>query len=330
MSTDTKDLQVYLKLNELRQGQNNTKEVHDFSQNEHHGIAQGLPMPTADDRFGSCLHLGKQDSIRIDKGSQNKGINLLAGKNDSFTLGFWFKPTVEEVKEGDTAIVLSVKSETKAEQQSLTIVQKTLASSQESTPPNECSLQVEINGKDVIDVTSPGRIKYGEWNHVAIAIDRKGEQPKIEVYLNELGMTLNEDVAMLGSLILKNCVIELAPQLDQQKFTGQSAHLRIYNGLLALAELKKEIQDDADEQVYGMVDGSFLPMDGGWKEIKVGRVFTATATNSVATKWDMGQSEYVAQRGHYENFTEKFETLLPPDSPCKKVFVTDEACWITN
>jgi len=244
MNTDTKDLQVYLKLNELRQGQNSTKEVHDFSQNEYHGIALGLPTPTADDRFGSCLHLGKQDSIRIDKGSQNKGINLLAGKSDSFTLGFWFKPTVEEVKEGDTAIVLSVKAEMKAEQQSLTIVQKTLASSQESTPPNECSLQVEINGKDVIDATSPGRIKYGEWNHVAIAIDRKGEQPKIEVYLNELGMTLNVDNTMLGSLILKNCVIEIAPQLDQQKFTGQAAHLRIYNGLLALAELKKEIQDD--------------------------------------------------------------------------------------
>lgn len=92
----------------------------------------------------------------------------------------------------------------------------------------------------------------------------------------------------------------------------------------------QQIQDQPNGQVYGMMDGSFLFTDDGWKEIKVGRVFLATPNKFIASKWDMGQSEYVAQRGHYENFTEKFETLLPPDSPCKKVFVTDGACWITN
>ena len=89
------------------------------------------------------------------------------------------------------------------------------------------------------------------------------------------------------------------------------------------------IENKPDTQLYGMMDGSFLFTDTGWKEIKVGRVFTATANESV-DKWEMGQSEYVAQSGHYENFTQKFETLLPPTSACKKVFITDGVTWITN
>lgn len=85
-----------------------------------------------------------------------------------------------------------------------------------------------------------------------------------------------------------------------------------------------------DQQVYAMVDGSFLFTDYGWKEIKVGRVFQASPNNSCEFKWAMGPSEYVAQRGHYESFTSKFENLLDPKSPCKKVFISDGASWITN
>ena len=79
-----------------------------------------------------------------------------------------------------------------------------------------------------------------------------------------------------------------------------------------------------------MVDGSFLSTDYGWKEIKLGRVFKADPDKSGDFKWEMGQSEYVAQRGHYLNFTQKFEHLLPKESLCKKVFITDGASWITN
>ena len=82
--------------------------------------------------------------------------------------------------------------------------------------------------------------------------------------------------------------------------------------------------------MYAMVDGSFLFTDEGWKEVKVGRVFTATPDATKALKWEMSPSDYIAQRGHYEKFTRKFELLLPPASTCKKVFVTDGAAWITN
>lgn len=109
------------------------------------------------------------------------------------------------------------------------------------------------------------------------------------------------------------------------------------------------------QTVYGMVDGSMLATDQGWQETKVGRVFTleplqasqpaptgqpapaAQAThNQQESKPGLGPcqelcpSEYVALRGNYEEFTQKFEQLFPPDAACRKVFVSDGAGWISK
>ena len=92
----------------------------------------------------------------------------------------------------------------------------------------------------------------------------------------------------------------------------------------------QQTQNQGKQPVYAMVDGSFLFTDAGWKEVKVGRVFTAIPDATTGLDWHLNRSEYVAQRGHYEKFTRQFEILLPPKSPCKKVFVTDGAAWITN
>ena len=110
--------------------------------------------------------------------------------------------------------------------------------------------------------------------------------------------------------------------------TVQKISEKVEDPYLPSIDLRQR-EEQPDTQIYGMVDGSFLFTDDGWKEVKVGRVFTATPNES-ADKWSMGQSEYVAQSGHYGNFISKFETLLPPDSACKKVFITDGASWITN
>lgn len=92
-----------------------------------------------------------------------------------------------------------------------------------------------------------------------------------------------------------------------------------------------EIEQKADESVYAMVDGSMMFMDEGWKEVKVGRVFKAPqVVDSEKLKWEMGVSNYVAKRGEYQLFTAQFEKLLPPDSHCQKIFVTDGATWIQN
>ena len=114
--------------------------------------------------------------------------------------------------------------------------------------------------------------------------------------------------------------------------TCQAVSLQISdNELDSPSEELLSIENKGKKQVYGMVDGSMLPIDEGWQETKVGRVFKADLKeDSIPFKWELEKSEYVAYRGHYSEFTKKFERLLPPNSACQKVFITDGALWIGN
>jgi hypothetical protein len=88
---------------------------------------------------------------------------------------------------------------------------------------------------------------------------------------------------------------------------------------------------DVEQTTYGMVDGSFLLTQEGWQETKVGRVFGAYPYCDLETKelgWVMENSQYVAHRGHYSQFTPAFERLLPPQSPGQKVILSDGGAWI--
>ena len=42
----------------------------------------------------------------------------------------------------------------------------------------------------------------------------------------------------------------------------------------------------------------------------------------------MGPLQYMAQRGPFTTFTQRFEQVLPPDAAADQVFVTDGAQWI--
>ena len=126
-----------------------------------------------------------------------------------------------------------------------------------------------------------------------------------------LGIPVNE------SQVYRICQ-SVSNQIDDKELDSPSEGLEV-------------IENEREECVYGMVDGSMLPTDEGWQECKVGRVFKAEMIeHSDPYKWEMGQSDYVACRGHYSLFTEKFELLLPPTSLCQKVFITDGAVWIGN
>jgi hypothetical protein len=116
---------------------------------------------------------------------------------------------------------------------------------------------------------------------------------------------------------------------------------QVYRSCQAMSEqLRDEDLNSADEdlkqcladgsaEVYAMVDGSMLLTDAGWQETKVGRVFQAKLESDAHDmKWTMGASQYVAHRGHYHHFTEQFERLLPSQSACKQIFITDGAVWI--
>ena len=93
-------------------------------------------------------------------------------------------------------------------------------------------------------------------------------------------------------------------------------------------QLHKQLNDPS-QTVYGMVDGSMLLYDDGWQENKLGRVFNQSEVKPMCQGRNMlSSSEYVAHRGHYSGFAEKFEQLLPPESAVQKVFISDGATWI--
>jgi hypothetical protein len=90
-----------------------------------------------------------------------------------------------------------------------------------------------------------------------------------------------------------------------------------------------KVLDDPDATIYGMMDGSMIFTDDGWQETKVGRVFVDVPVERMGRP-ELEGSEYVVHRGHYAAFTKKFEKLFPPESICRKVFITDGASWIGN
>lgn len=100
---------------------------------------------------------------------------------------------------------------------------------------------------------------------------------------------------------------------------------------------------ETPEVIYAMFDGVMLPLDGGYEETKIGRVFRASQVS--ATAEDKGKneqqhrakvfnSEYIAQRGYYTNFTEPFGELVA--AQCKAypqaqlVMITDGAGWMRD
>jgi len=108
-------------------------------------------------------------------------------------------------------------------------------------------------------------------------------------------------------------------------------HCNLKDELLApvLTINKKE-----DEVVYAGVDGSMLyTREDGWKEVKVGRVFTSS--DCVSPK---GKTSYIKHSHYYgsisdsKEFTSKMDGLLDSYKvkKGKLVFITDGAVWIRN
>lgn len=150
---------------------------------------------------------------------------------------------------------------------------------------------------------------------------------------------LQEKLALLGCENIFNAVPKVVKSLlgievneTQVYRTCQAVSLELSDDELnSPSKDLEKVETNKKELVYGMVDGSMLQMEQGWQETKVGRVFKAEIIeDSNPLKWKIETSEYVANRGHCSEFIEKFEQLLPPDSDCKKAFITDGALWIGN
>lgn len=97
------------------------------------------------------------------------------------------------------------------------------------------------------------------------------------------------------------------------------------------------------EVIYSMFDGGHFPYDGGFKEVKIGRVFRGSQIESTDQVADKEQntarnrvlnSEYLMREGHYEQFVNSFGELVNAHQAkypkAQLVFITDGATWMRN
>jgi hypothetical protein len=110
-----------------------------------------------------------------------------------------------------------------------------------------------------------------------------------------------------------------------------------YGNLCSKGEalLKPVLKDiKKSEHVYVEADGSMLfTRDGGWKEVKVGRIFKSSDCISPEGKPSyIKHSQYYAHLGDSKTFTCQMDTLLDRYnvSPEQLIFISDGALWIKN
>ncbi len=84
------------------------------------------------------------------------------------------------------------------------------------------------------------------------------------------------------------------------------------------------------EALYAMVDGSMLfTREEKWKEIKVGRLFSATDRVAIqANRTELTSSQYVCHLGDHKAFLEKMDRYMEPYR--HKICIADGAKWIWN
>jgi len=106
----------------------------------------------------------------------------------------------------------------------------------------------------------------------------------------------------------------------------EADHLRY----IETGDTPPSIADKKKDTVYVMVDGSMLfTREEGWKEIKVGRVFSGKDCVEVQEKRnEIVQSQYVCHLGEHREFLKKFECYV--EEYKKKVCIADGAIWIWN
>ncbi len=93
--------------------------------------------------------------------------------------------------------------------------------------------------------------------------------------------------------------------------------------------VEKEVVEKDSRLHYALMDGSMVYIRGeeeGWREMKLGRVFSAWAAYQIKERGLIEQSQYVAHLGGSEDFLKKFDRLI--ESKSNLVALADGARWI--
>jgi hypothetical protein len=100
--------------------------------------------------------------------------------------------------------------------------------------------------------------------------------------------------------------------------------------LVETNQAKEYPQAVENESNYVMVDGGmFLTREEGWKEVKLGRIFSSKNVVTISDNRGMiTDSDYVAHLGTHKEFFSKFEYFV--EELPNPVFISDGAQWIWN
>ncbi len=92
--------------------------------------------------------------------------------------------------------------------------------------------------------------------------------------------------------------------------------------------------------LYNQIDGSNIPTEEDWKEVKLGRIFTNADVKVKVSKYEgvmprtrIEKSDYIAHKSNYVEFTKHYEILL--NERIKQgydeiIFITDGEPWMEN
>lgn len=168
---------------------------------------------------------------------------------------------------------------------------------------------------------------------------------------------------LLQSRCLKGCAITVPRQASEllndclgcKGLVHESQLYRLIHTYGEHAHLEKSLRTPLQEQgeksaphtnpahkvLYAMLDGGMLAYDGGYREVKVGRVFDGACVVSqqadahrVNQRKEIQHSEYIVREGHYEAFAAAFSELIDAHRAQKPdhdlVIISDGAAWMQD
>jgi hypothetical protein len=103
-----------------------------------------------------------------------------------------------------------------------------------------------------------------------------------------------------------------------------------YGEILETQTIEVQAHKEPDSELhYAMMDGSMVFIRGeeeGWKELKLGRIFSQSSAYDAKKRGVIKESIYVAHLGGHEDFLNKFDTII--DTKSNLVALGDGARWI--
>lgn len=146
-------------------------------------------------------------------------------------------------------------------------------------------------------------------NHPLATPGRKGF--RISPYLQELGCYVGQQAPFDEASLLLN---RLAGVDLSDKQIERLCH---YHGQLLEDELYEDTVSAPDETLYYVeMDGSMVltrqqeHSEGGWKEIKLARIFKASDVLAIKQRTTIRQSDYVAHLGDHRQFTQRVSARI--------------------